>query len=69
MKTRLSRRQMLKDSARLAIGSTLLMSVPFPVSGIGIDKKSRVILIRDEQLLDGAGVINKDILSRMLDEA
>ncbi|MBN2814490.1 MAG: DUF362 domain-containing protein, partial [Bacteroidales bacterium] len=29
----------------------------------------RVILIRDEQLLDGAGVINKDILSRMLDEA
>lgn len=69
MKTRLSRRQMLKDSARLAIGSTLLMSVPFPVHGMGADKKSRVILIRDEQLLDSAGVINKEVLSRMLDEA
>jgi hypothetical protein len=60
---------MLQDTAKLALGSTFLMNTPFSVFGNSQDKKSRVVLIRDEALLNNAGILNQQVLSKMLDEA
>jgi hypothetical protein len=68
MQSKLTRRRMLQDSARLALGSTFLMSSPFSIFGNSQEKKSRVVLIRDEALLDSAGNLNQQVLSHLLDE-
>jgi len=60
---------MLHDSATLALGSSLLVNAPLSILGQQQDQKSRVVLIRDKALLDEAGNLKKDTLSKMLDEA
>jgi len=69
MKSNISRRKMIQDSAKLAIGSTVFMNTPFSLSGGNQQKQSRVVLARDEALLDGAGKIDQAVLSRLLDDA
>src|SRR3990172_2026416 len=69
MSTKLTRRKMLQDTAKLALGSTILMSNPLRVFGTSQDNKSRVILLRNASLLDAAGKIDKNVLSEMMDEA
>jgi hypothetical protein len=59
---------MLQDSARLALGSTFLMNTPFSIFGSSQEKLSRVVIIRDEALLDDAGNIDQHVLSNMLDD-
>jgi len=59
---------MLQESATVALGSTFLLNSPFGILNQQQDK-SRVVLIRDENLLDNAGNLNQDILSGMLDDA
>ncbi|MBN1791567.1 MAG: DUF362 domain-containing protein [Bacteroidales bacterium] len=68
MDTKLTRRKMLKDSAALALGGTFLVNAPFSVFGNSPEKKSRVVLIRNENLLNSSGSINQQVLSKMLDE-
>jgi hypothetical protein len=69
MSKKLTRRQMLQDTAKLALGSTLLMNTPMRIFGSSQENKSRVVLIRNRDLLNGEGMINQGILSGMLDEA
>ncbi len=69
MSSKLTRRQMLQDTAKLALGSTILMNSPFQAFGSSSDNKSRVILIRDSALTDANGAINRQVLAKMLDEA
>jgi hypothetical protein len=69
MSSKLTRRKMLQDTARLALGSTILMSSPFRVMAGHQTDKSRVVLIRDEKLTDGSGNMLPEILAKMLDEA
>ncbi|HJZ38858.1 MAG TPA: hypothetical protein VJ203_00665 [Bacteroidales bacterium] len=69
MSTKLTRRKMLQDTAKLALGSTILMSNPLRVFGTSQDNKSRVVLVRNASLLDAAGKIDKRVLSEMMDEA
>jgi len=69
MKPSITRRKMIQDSATLALGTTVLMNSPFSMLGGNQQKQSRVILVRDEALLDGAGKIDQNVLSKMLDEA
>ena len=65
----LTRRDALKHIAVGALGSFLLGSLPWRVFGQSKPGKSRVVLIRDEHLLDGAGNIQKPVLRRMFDRA
>ena len=69
MNSKLTRRKMLKDSAKLALGGTFLMNAPFSVFRNGQVQKSRVVLIRDEALLDDKGKLNQPVLAGMLNEA
>ena len=69
MKSNITRRKMIQDSAKLAIGSTVFMNTPFSMLGDDQQKQSRVILVRDEALLDSTGKIDQNVLSKMLDDA
>lgn len=60
---------MLQDTARFALGSTVLMSNPLGAFGNREDKKTRVVLIRNASLINTAGVIDKNVLTAMMDEA
>lgn len=69
MSSKVTRRKMLQDTAKIAIGSTLLLNSPLNAFGRTAEVKSRVILIRDKNLTDSSGNINKQILAEMLDKA
>jgi hypothetical protein len=68
MKAKLTRRKMLHDSATVALGSTILLRSPLSVFS-GQPDKTRVVLVRDANLLDSSGRINQQVLTKMLDDA
>ncbi|MBN2275072.1 MAG: DUF362 domain-containing protein [Bacteroidales bacterium] len=68
-KTIITRRSLLKKAAALAAGSAILMNFPARIFGSASGKKSRVILIRDENVIDADGKINAGIMQDMLDKA
>jgi len=65
----ITRRSLLKRAAALAAGSAVLMNFPVKIWGSTRPKKSRVILIRDEALIDAKGIVNADVMQQMLDKA
>jgi hypothetical protein len=69
MQTKLTRRKMLQDTARFALGSAVLMSNPLGAFGSSEDKKARVVLIRNAALINASGTIDKKVLTAMMDEA
>ena len=66
---KLTRREALKSMALGAAGSVFLGSLPWKAFGKRSAQKSKVILIRDKNLLDSSGEINKGVLETMLDKA
>ncbi|MFO7368906.1 MAG: DUF362 domain-containing protein [Bacteroidales bacterium] len=69
MHNKLSRRKMIANTAKFALGSTLLMNSHLSAFGKSSENKSRVILVRNQGLLNEAGLIDGKILEKMLDEA
>jgi hypothetical protein len=69
MHNKLTRRKMIANTAKFALGSTLLMNSPLSAFGRNSENKSRVILVRNQGLLNDAGLIDEQILEKMLDEA
>jgi hypothetical protein len=67
-KRTITRRQLIKDAAKASIGSALLMNSTISVFGQGADK-SRVVLIRDKELLNSTNNPKPDIVQKMLDNA
>ncbi len=67
-KKTITRRQLIKDAAKAGIGSALLMNSSVSIFGQGVNK-SRVILIRNNELLDSENNPNPDIAEKMLDDA
>lgn len=65
----ITRRKLLKNSALAAIGAGLFLNMPVKVYGKSGNKLTRVILIRDKNVLDGESTAKKDVLEKMLDEA
>jgi len=65
----ITRRSLLKRAAALAAGSAVLMNFPVKIWGSTRPKKSRVILIRDEAVIDAKGIVNADVMQQMLDKA
>lgn len=66
---KITRREALKNMTLGAAGSLFLSSLPWKALGRQSAQKSKVILIRDKNLLDASGNINKGVLQTMLDEA
>lgn len=66
---KITRRQALKSLAAGAAGSMLLNVLPWKVFARKPAKKSRVILIRDKELLSRSGKISSNVLEDMLDKA
>ncbi|MCF8335997.1 MAG: DUF362 domain-containing protein [Bacteroidales bacterium] len=66
---KLTRREALKNMALGAAGSLFLGSLPWKAFGNKSAERSKVVLIRDKNLLDGSGNINKGVLQDMLDTA
>ena len=69
MKTKtITRRKLLKDTAKAAMAGALYMHLPGAVFGSS-EEKSRVILIREPGVLNGQGEVDASIIGRMLDQA
>jgi hypothetical protein len=64
----LTRRQIIKDATKAGIGSALLLNSPLNLFGQG-EAKTRVVLIRDENILDSDGNPKPEILQKMFDRA
>ena len=64
----LTRREFLKTGTMAVAASTLLMNAPIDLFGQS-DSKSRVILIRNKNVLDKKGNLDPTTLQQMLDEA
>ncbi len=64
----ITRRDFIKNSSAAALAGALYLNLPGPVYSQA-EKKSKVVLIRDENLLDSGGKPKPEILVRMLDQA
>jgi hypothetical protein len=64
----LTRREFLKTGTLAVAASTLVMNVPIDLFG-QTDSKTRVVLIRNKDVLDKNGNIKVETLQQMLDEA
>ncbi len=64
----ITRRKLLKDASLAAVASSLYFSLPLPLSGQS-SKKTKVVLIRNKELLNPQGQLNGAVLEEMLDEA
>jgi hypothetical protein len=65
----ITRRSLLKKAAALAAGSALLMNFPVRIFGSSGNKQSRVVLIRDEAVIDAEGKVNAAVMQDMVDKA
>ena len=64
----LTRREFIKTGSLAAVAGTLMINYPQSLFG-KIDSKSRVILIRNRNVLDDAGKVIPDVIQKMLDES
>jgi hypothetical protein len=65
----ITRRSLLKKAATLAAGSAILMNFPARILGSTGKKQSRVVLIRNEAVIDADGKVNAAVIQDMLDIA
>ena len=68
----LTRRDFLKKSSSAALAGALFLDSPrsiFAHAAKESEKKTRVVLIRDKDVLDNLGNIDEDVLQRMFDTA
>ena len=65
----ITRRQLIKDTATATIGSALLFNSPLHLWSNSSEKKSKVILIRDERIPDYGTEADQDVVQKMLDKA
>ena len=64
----MTRRQFIRDASCAVLGGSLILGAPDIVRAQS-QKKSRVILIRDADVLDASGSIRQKTVLKMLDEA
>jgi hypothetical protein len=69
MQKTITRRKLIKDTARAAIGGALLLNSPIGIWGSSVEKKTKVILIRDERIPDYGADPDQDVVQEMLDKA
>ncbi len=67
-KRRISRREFIKDGAAALAAGSFMLAWPGK-QGAQTPAKTRVVLIRDKDVLDENGVVRADVVRKMLDEA
>ncbi|MCU0235663.1 MAG: DUF362 domain-containing protein [Acidobacteria bacterium] len=67
-KKTISRREFFRDSATALAAGTLALAFP-EKQGAQTAPKTRVVLIRDKDVLDESGAVNAIVLQRMLDDS
>ncbi|HUU05166.1 MAG TPA: DUF362 domain-containing protein [Patescibacteria group bacterium] len=67
-KKTISRRKFIKDGAAALAAGSLALACPWEL-GAQEPGKTRVVLIRDKDVLDESGVAKADVMQKMLDEA
>jgi hypothetical protein len=67
-KKTISRRKFIRDSAAAMAAGTLALAFPGK-QGAQAAPKTKVVLIRDKDVLDENGAVKADVVQRMLDEA
>jgi hypothetical protein len=65
----ISRRKLIKNTAFAALGTSLLLNSEFSLFGRNPEDLTKVILVRDENVIDAELKANKQVLEKMLDEA
>ncbi|MBN2348684.1 MAG: DUF362 domain-containing protein [Bacteroidales bacterium] len=65
----ITRRKLLKNTAKATLGAAILMNAPFELLGGTTGKTTRIILVRDKNLIDDAGNYNAEIMQKMIDQA
>jgi len=68
IKNKITRRDLIKKSALAAVGSALYFNMPKIVFA-NKTSKTKVILIRNKNVIDDNGIVNSNIIKEMLDEA
>ena len=63
-----TRRDFLKTGAMAAAASAVYMNSPMKLFGMD-ESKTRVVLIRNNNVVDATGKVNATIMQQMLDEA
>jgi len=65
---KISRRKLIKDAAKASLAGALYFSMPGNLLAKGTNK-SRVVLVRDQAVLDADGVVDGTVVRDMLDRA
>jgi hypothetical protein len=65
----ITRRRMIKNTTTAAVGGTLFLNSPVILWGSSSEKKSRVVLIRDERIPDYGKNPDQNVVEEMLDKA
>ncbi len=65
----ITRRKMIKDTTTAAVGGALLLNSPVKMWGTSPEKKTKVILIRDERIPDYGTDPDQNVVQEMLDKA
>ncbi len=65
----ISRRKLLKDAALASIAGTLYFNFPVKSSGKETAAKTRVVLVRDKNVIDDKGNVNPQVMQQMIDDA
>ncbi|MFO7656948.1 MAG: DUF362 domain-containing protein [Bacteroidales bacterium] len=65
----ITRRKLIKDTAKAAIGGTLLLNAPFSLWGSSPEIKTKVVLIRDERIPGYGNSADQAVVQDMLDKA
>jgi hypothetical protein len=65
----ITRRKMIRDTTTAAVGGALILNSPFKTWGSSPEKKTRVVLIRDERIPDYGKDPDQNVVQEMLDKA
>ncbi|MCK4345578.1 MAG: twin-arginine translocation signal domain-containing protein, partial [Bacteroidales bacterium] len=68
-KKTITRRTLLKNSAIAAAGGAVYLNFPVKLFGGNTENKTKVILIRDEGVINDSRIVNKAVIRDMLDKA
>jgi hypothetical protein len=66
---KMTRRKMIKNTTAAAMGGAFLLNAPVRIWGSYPEKKTRVVLIRDERIPDYGTNPDQDVVQEMLDKA
>lgn len=69
MAHKISRRKLLKDTALASITGALYLNFPFRSFAQEKEKLTKVVLIRNKDVINSENIVNSDIIQAMLDEA